>query len=253
MEQQKSNRCFACLLYSFLVYNILFNIYIVCVVFNLKYTQYVKKNIYINFLMTPPFSNHCFIEIFLQQFKVHTIMHIGQSKALYMIIRHCHLLYMYSGQIESNTIKKVTMDFVEQRISFDLLNLYIWEFIIGLAGLTVYKKNQQNDSRPLIVLYFIVSLCHILYWLIPLIWNYWDDIFLDLAVSGFKTDQVVVLRTRPVAHVTADILTTPGYIPINSTGLECNLGSDIPCVTLNIRFLVSGKGLEKGVCTYSIS
>lgn len=40
-------------------------------------------------------------------------MHIGQSKALYMIIRHCHLLYMYSGQIELNKIKKVTMDFVE--------------------------------------------------------------------------------------------------------------------------------------------
>lgn len=137
--------------------------------------------------------------------------------------------------------------------SFVLLNMNIWGFIIGLAWLTVYKKTQQNNSRPLIVLYFIVSLCHILYWLIPLIWNYWDDIFLDLAVSGFKTDQVVVLRTRPVAHVTADILTTPGYIPINSTGLECNLGSDIPCVTLNIRFLVSGKGLEKGVCTYSIS
>lgn len=74
-----------------------------------------------------------------------------------------------------------------------------------------------------------------------------DNLYGDLAVSGFKTDQVVVLRTRPVAHVTADILTTPGYIPINSTGLECNLGSDIPCVTLNIRFLVSGKGLEKGV------
>lgn len=74
-----------------------------------------------------------------------------------------------------------------------------------------------------------------------------DNLYGDLAVSGFKSDQVVVLRTRPVAHVTADILTTPGYIPINSTGLDCNLGSDIPCVTLNLRFLVSGKGLEKGV------
>lgn len=74
-----------------------------------------------------------------------------------------------------------------------------------------------------------------------------DNLYGDLAVSGFKSDHVVVLRTRPVAHVTADILTTPDYIPINSTGLDCNLGSDFPCVTLNIRFLVSGKGLEKGV------
>lgn len=95
-------------------------------------------------------------------FKIHTLMHIGHSKALYMIIRHCHLLYMYPGQVESNKIKKVTMDFVEQRISFDLLNMNIWEFIIGLAGFTVYKKKTTKRFKaPDRLVFYCITVSHI--------------------------------------------------------------------------------------------
>ncbi|XP_061167248.1 integrin alpha-4-like isoform X2 [Saccostrea echinata] len=74
-----------------------------------------------------------------------------------------------------------------------------------------------------------------------------DNLYTDLAVSGYKTDQVVILRTRPVVHVEVDIISTPESIPINSTGYECNDGNDYPCVTLHLRFRVTGKGIENGV------
>ncbi|XP_062592604.1 integrin alpha-4-like [Saccostrea cucullata] len=74
-----------------------------------------------------------------------------------------------------------------------------------------------------------------------------DNLYMDLAVSGFKTDQVAILRTRPVVHVEVDISSTPESIPINSTGYDCNDGNDYPCVALHLRFLVTGKGIENGV------
>lgn len=55
-----------------------------------------------------------------------------------------------------------------------------------------------------------------------------------------------------MVYVIVDILIILGYILINLIGFECNFGLDIFCVILNICFFVFGKGLEKGVCMYSI-
>ncbi|XP_062589337.1 integrin alpha-4-like [Saccostrea cucullata] len=67
----------------------------------------------------------------------------------------------------------------------------------------------------------------------------------DFAVGAYKSDNVVLLRARPIIEVQSVISFNQNPVPISSTGTTCQiLGSTNPCLTFNVCFNFTGEGIN---------
>lgn len=68
----------------------------------------------------------------------------------------------------------------------------------------------------------------------------------DFAVGAYKSDEVVVLRARPIVEVRVYSRIDPDPVPLTSTGTSCgSQGSTNPCFTASLCFDFTGEGTNK--------
>lgn len=79
----------------------------------------------------------------------------------------------------------------------------------------------------------------------------WErNIFIDFAVGAYKSDEVVLLRARPIVEVRVYSRIDPDPVPLTSTGTSCgSQGSANPCFTASLCFDFTGEGTNK-TCMY---
>lgn len=75
-------------------------------------------------------------------------------------------------------------------------------------------------------------------------------LFIDFAVGAYKSDEVVLLRARPIVEVRVYSRIDPDPVPLTSTGTSCgSQGSANPCFTASLCFDFTGEGTNK-TCIY---
>lgn len=68
----------------------------------------------------------------------------------------------------------------------------------------------------------------------------------DFAVGAYKSDEVVLLRARPIVEVRVSVRIDPDPVPLTSTGTSCGAqGSTNPCFTESLCFDFIGEGTNK--------
>ena len=68
----------------------------------------------------------------------------------------------------------------------------------------------------------------------------------DFAVGAYKSDRVLLLRSRNIITVHCNVTTTPSPIPLNASGTSCS-GGDVnsnPCFTASFCFNYTGEGID---------
>ena len=74
----------------------------------------------------------------------------------------------------------------------------------------------------------------------------------DFAVGAYKSDEVVLLRARPIVEVRVSIGMDPDPVPINSTGTACGGQETIkPCFNVHLCFNFVGEGANQ-TCKYRL-
>ena len=84
--------------------------------------------------------------------------------------------------------------------------------------------------------------------------NKWDISVLsvDFAVGAYKSDEVVLLRARPIVEIRVSIEMDPDPVPINSTGTACgSQGTTKPCFNVHLCFNFVGEGVNQ-TCMYRL-
>lgn len=85
----------------------------------------------------------------------------------------------------------------------------------------------------------------------PFIWERY--LFIDFAVGAYKSDEVLLLRARPIVEVRVYSRIDPDPVPLTSTGTSCGSrglqGSTNPCFTASLCFDFTGEGTNK-TCMY---
>lgn len=75
-------------------------------------------------------------------------------------------------------------------------------------------------------------------------------LFIDFAVGAYKSDEVIILRARPIVEVRVYSRIDPDPVPLTSTGTTCgSQGSTNPCFTTSLCFDFTGEGTNK-TCMY---
>ncbi|KAJ8314104.1 hypothetical protein KUTeg_008665 [Tegillarca granosa] len=69
----------------------------------------------------------------------------------------------------------------------------------------------------------------------------------DIAVGAYQSNKVIVVRSRPVVTVSSNISVTPAVVPLVPNNSPCMDENGMPCVTIQICFSYSAKGLNNGV------
>lgn len=107
---------------------------------------------------------------------------------------------------------------------------------ISVVYANFYHKH-KNKSNPNCLLFFFMS----------------RYLFIDFAVGAYKSDEVVLLRARPIVEVRVYSRIDPDPVPLTSTGTSCgsqgSQGSTNPCFTASLCFDFSGEGTNK-TCMY---
>lgn len=68
----------------------------------------------------------------------------------------------------------------------------------------------------------------------------------DFAVGAYKSDEVIILRARPIVEVRVYSRIDPDPVPLTSTGTSCgSQGSTNPCFTASLCFDFTGEGTNK--------
>ncbi|XP_078320583.1 integrin alpha-9-like isoform X1 [Crassostrea virginica] len=68
----------------------------------------------------------------------------------------------------------------------------------------------------------------------------------DFAVGAYKSDEVVLLRARPIVEIRVSIEMDPDPVPINSTGTACGGQETIkPCFNVHLCFNSVGEGANQ--------
>ncbi|XP_048755125.2 integrin alpha-3-like [Ostrea edulis] len=76
----------------------------------------------------------------------------------------------------------------------------------------------------------------------------------DFAVGAYKSDNVVVLRARPVIDVQISVSVVTDPVPISSKGSICQIpGSTNPCFIFNVCLNFTGEGINKTYIDLRIS
>ncbi|XP_061167245.1 integrin alpha-4-like [Saccostrea echinata] len=67
----------------------------------------------------------------------------------------------------------------------------------------------------------------------------------DFAVGAYKSDDVVLLRARPIIEIKSAISINESPVPLSSTGTTCEIpGSTNPCFTFNVCLNFTGEGIN---------
>lgn len=108
---------------------------------------------------------------------------------------------------------------------------------ISVVYASFYQKHKIN-SNPNCLLFFFS----------------WEKyLFIDFAVGAYKSDEVVLLRARPIVEVRVYSRIDPDPVPLTSTGTPCgsqgSQGSTNPCFTASLCFDFTGEGTNK-TCMY---
>ena len=72
-----------------------------------------------------------------------------------------------------------------------------------------------------------------------------DNTYPDLVVGAYKSDKMLLMRTRPVVNITVAIRSTPEEVDPTEEERCPSTGRDMRCFTLHVCLAFTAKPIEK--------